>query len=456
MRPDRIRAMSARDDKGAPRNSMSTLAFDRRAAGRLPSLLATGLLLAGLIVGTTLRAIPARAVDCTVNPIPCENQQQGTDSTVWDTPNGDAGSSSLQGFATDISANAGQTISFKINSGSITSYAIDIYRIGWYQGKGARKVASISPSASLPQTQPACLTDSGTGLVDCGNWAVSASWNVPSGAVSGVYFARLAASSTVVSQIVFVVRNDSSHSDILFRTDDTTWVAYNDYGGNNLYYGSAPSSNGRAYKVSYNRPFNLRSQGTGYGTSNFVFYAEYPMVRWLESNGYDVSYSTAVDLVRSPTLPQNHKVLLTSGHDEYWSAEMRSATQAARDAGVNIASFTGNDDFWKTRWESSLDTTHTADRTLVCYKETLDNKVLDPQDPPTWTGTWRDPRFSPPADGGKPENQLSGQLFTVNRGTTTPVLTSRFAPLRLWRNTAVASLTGSQTVALGSEIVGYE
>src|SRR5215467_9609811 len=368
MRPDRIRAMSARDDKGAPRNSMSTLAFDRRAAGRLPSLLATGLLLAGLMVGTTLRAIPARAVDCTVNPIPCENQQQGTSPSVWDTPNGDAGSPSLQGFATDISVNAGGTISFKINSGSITSYAIDIYRLGWYQGNGARKVASISPSVSLPQSQPACLTDSSTGLVDCGNWAVSASWAVPSGAVSGIYFARLAASSTVVSQIVFVVRNDASHSDILFRTDDTTWVAYNDYGGNNVYYGSSGSSNGRAYKVSYNRPFNLRSETAGYGTSNFAFYGEYPMVRWLESNGYDVSYSTAVDLVRLPTLPQNHKVLLTSGHDEYWSAEMRSATQAARDAGVSLASFTGNEDFWKVRWEPSLDSSQTANRTMVTYK----------------------------------------------------------------------------------------
>jgi len=435
---------------------MSKLVTTRQVGRRLPSILAVGLLLAALVPATILRPLQARAVDCTVNPIPCENQLPGTDPSVWDTPNGDAGSASLQGFATDISVDAGQTISFKINSGSIHSYSIDIYRMGYYQGNGARKVASISPSASLPQTQPACLTDSSTGLVDCGNWAVSASWAVPSGAVSGIYFARLAASASVVSQIVFVVRNDASHSDILFRTDDTTWVAYNDYGGNNVYYGSTGSSNGRAYKVSYNRPFNLRSETAGYGTSNFVFYAEYPMVRWLESNGYDVSYSTAVDLVRLPTLPQNHKVLLTAGHDEYWSSEMRSATQAARDAGVSLANFTGNEDFWKTRWESSLDSSHAADRTLVVYKETLDNRVLDPQDPPTWTGTWRDPRFSPPADGGRPENALGGTIFTVNRGTLTPVMTAQYANLRFWRNTAVAGLTGNQTVPLGDQTIGYE
>jgi hypothetical protein len=435
---------------------MSTLAQTRRIGRRLPAILAIGLLLAALTPGTAFRPLAARAVDCTVNPIPCENQLPGTDPSIWDTPNGDAGDASLQGFATDISVNVGQTVSFKINSSGLRSYSIDIYRLGYYQGNGARKITTISPSVSLPQTQPACLTDKSTGLVDCGNWAVSASWSVPSTAVSGVYFARLAASSTIVSQIVFVVRNDASHSNILFRTSDTTWVAYNDYGGNNVYYGNAPTSDGRAYKVSYNRPFNDRSELAGYGTSNFVFYAEYPMIRWLEANGYDVSYSTAVDLVRFPNLPQNHKVLLTAGHDEYWSNEMRAATQAARDAGVSLASFTGNEDFWKTRWEPSLDPSQTADRTLVVYKETLDNKVLDPQDPPTWTGTWRDPRFSPPADGGRPENQLGGTLFMVNRGSISDVMTSQFAKLRFWRNTAVAGLTGSQTVALGDQTVGYE
>src|SRR4029077_19639207 len=100
------------------------------------------------------------------------------------------------------------------------------------------------------------------------------------------------------SHIPFTVRNDSSTSDILFRTADTTWEAYNDYGGNNLYYGTAPSSNGRAYKVSYNRPFNDRSETAGYGTSNYLFYGEYPMVRWLEeklanvADGHDLSHDT--------------------------------------------------------------------------------------------------------------------------------------------------------------------
>jgi hypothetical protein len=388
-----------------------------------------------------------------INAIVCENSKPGTPPHTWDVIGG--GDPSIQGFATDISVNVGDTVRFKVDTPA-TSYRLDIYRMGYYGGNGARKVTSINPSATLPQTQPACLTDPSTGLVDCGNWAVSASWAVPSSAVSGIYFAKLTNTTTITSQIFFVVRNDSSHSDILFRTNDTTWVAYNDYGGNNVYYGNTSSSTGRAYKVSYNRPMNLRSEGGGYGTSNYVFYGEYPMVRWLESNGYNVSYESSIDLVRNANLVLNHKVLLSSGHDEYWSNEMRTAVQNARDAGVNLVNFTGNEDFWKIRWEPSLDASHTANRTLVTYKETLDNRVLDPQDPPTWTGTWRDPRFSPPADGGKPENALGGTIFTVNRGSMTPVMTSQFAKLRFWKNTAVAGLTGSQTLDLGDQMIGYE
>jgi Domain of unknown function (DUF4082)/Bacterial Ig-like domain (group 3)/Bacterial Ig domain len=401
---------------------------------------------------------PAAAVDpcsfANVNPIPCENAQPGTPQSVWSV--GGAGDPGIQGFATDISVNVGGTISFKISTSS-TTYGLTIYRLGYYQNNGARQVATVQPSAALPQQQPACLTDAPTGLVDCGNWAVSASWTVPATAVSGLYFARVADTTTgAASQIWFVVRSDSSTSDVLFRTNDTTWEAYNDYGGNSVYYGSAPSSNGRAYKVSYNRPFHNRSEGVGFGTANGPLYAEYPMIKWLESNGYNVSYTSSIDTERSPALLKQHKVFLTSGHDEYWSAGERSAVLAARDAGVDMAFFTGNEDFWKIRWESSIDGSGTPYRTLVTYKESLDQRVLDPQDPPTWTGSWRDPRWSPPADGGQPENAVGGTIFTVDRGSAAPVISSDFANLRFWRNTAIASLTAGQTVTLGSNTIGYE
>jgi len=207
-------------------------------------MVALSLSLEGFGAATAVSA----AATC-ANAIVCENQIPGTDPSVWDISG--AGDPSIQGFATDISVNVGTTVNFKILT-TASSYSIDIYRMGYYQGSGARKVDSVAPSAKLPQAQPACLTDAATGLVDCGNWAVSASWAVPSSAVSGIYFARLTTSTGAASQIVFVVRNEASRSDIVFRTDDSTWQAYNAYGGNSLYHGTAPSSDGRAFKVSYN------------------------------------------------------------------------------------------------------------------------------------------------------------------------------------------------------------
>ena len=74
--------------------------------------------------------------------------------------------------------------------------------------------------------------------------------------------------------------------------------------------------------------------------------------------------------------------------------------------------------YWKTRFEPSADGTNTPYRTLVGYKDTLGGVKLDPL-PEVTTGTWRDMRFAPPvADGGRPENALIGQLWTVNSGTS--------------------------------------
>src|SRR5581483_8153964 len=391
------------------------------------------------------------------NPIVCENSKPGNPPSEWDISG--AGDPSIQGYATDISINKGDTIRFKIST-TATAYTLNIYRMGYYQGNGARKVASVPVSLPQPQTQPACLTDTPTGLVDCGNWAVSASWTVPADAVSGIYFAKVVRADTGgASHIVFIVRDDASTSDILFQASDTTWQAYNSYGGNSLYVGNAPSVGyqaGRAYKVSYNRPFNDRATAGGLGTSNWVFYAEYPMIRWLEANGYNVSYFTDTDSDRRGSLIKNHKLFLSVGHDEYWSAAQRANVEAARDAGVHLAFFSGNEVFWKIRWENSIDGSGTPYRTLVSYKETHAGAQIDPADPPTWTGTWRDPRFSPPADGGRPENALTGTIFTVNSGSAAIQVPAEDGKMRFWRNTDIASLSPGQTATLGTQTLGYE
>ena len=384
------------------------------------------------------------------NPIVCENSNPGNPPSEWDVSG--AGDASIQGFTTDISVNLGETVRFKIDTPS-TDYRLDIYRMGYYGGNGARKVETVQPSAALPQNQPSCLSDSTTGLIDCGNWAESASWSVPSDATSGIYFAKAVredgANVGKASHIVFVVRDDAGNADLLFQTSDTTWQAYNSYGGNNFYTG-LPA--GRAYKLSYNRPFNTRSVDNG---QDWVFNAEYPMVRWLEANGYNVSYFTGVDSDRRGNLIGNHKAFLSIGHDEYWSGTQRTNVETARDQGVHLAFFSGNEVFWKTRWENSIDGLDTAYRTLVCYKETHANAKIDPS--PEWTGTWRDPRFSPPADGGRPENALMGTIFTVNDGATTSIqVPAADGKMRFWRNTSAANLTTGATETLPDGTLGYE
>jgi phosphodiesterase/alkaline phosphatase D-like protein len=373
----------------------------------------------------------------------------GNPPSQWDVSG--AGDPTIQGFPTDISVNKGGTIAFKINTNSAV-YTIDIYRMGYYKGNGASLITSIAPSAPLPQVQPACSNDTTTGLIDCGNWAVSASWTVPSAAVSGIYFAKLTRTDTGgASHIVFVVRDDASTSAIVFQTSDTTWQAYNQYGGNSLYVGNPA---GRAYKVSYNRPITTRTTGP----EDFIFNAEYPMVRWLEANGYDVTYTTGIDSDRQGALIRNHKLFLSVGHDEYWSGNQRTNLEAARSAGVHLAFFSGNETFWKTRWENSNDGTNTPYRTLVCYKETTANAVIDPLDPPTWTGTWRDPRFSPPADGGRPENGFTGTIFMVNCCNSGMAIQvpAEDGTMRFWRNTGLQNQTPGTTATLTSDTLGYE
>ena len=430
----------------------------------------------------------------TPNDIVEENRLPGDPPTEWDI-NG-WGDPTIQGFGHDISINRGETIFFKIKTDS-TDYRIDIYRMGYYGGMGARRIDTIEPSVKLPQHQPEGLRDEATHLYDCGNWAVSASWQAPLDATSGIYFARLvrqdsdpaswradnsqespaerplasphaygalghgrlanALREPRASHIYFVVRHDNSNSDIIFQTSDTTWQAYNQYGGY-CTYGRVNPGNPRgigipprAYKVSYNRPLKTRD----YRAVNMVFNAEYPCVRWLEANGYDVAYFSGVDSARRGEEIRKHRLFLSVGHDEYWSLEQRRHVEAARDAGVHLAFFSGNEVFWKTRWEPSIDGEQVPHRTLVTYKETHDNAKIDPV-ADVWTGTWRDSRpFNP--EGPQPENALTGTIFTVNAWRNDPLIVpAKYAALRFWRNTEVAKLKPGERAVLLKGLLGHE
>ncbi len=403
------------------------------------------------LVGSTALLAPeiAGAVDyCSggYNEIVCENSKPGTPMENWYSPNayGEIG-----GFTDKSSYSPGQVVNFRVQSP--VPYKVSIYRLGYYNGDGARKMPD-SPAATFPAiTQPTCAADGSTGLVDCGNWSVTASWVVPTEAVSGLYVAMLDQTDTNgVMPYPFVVKPLTNDSDIVIQTSDQTWQAYNDWGGQDLYGGGGPAPDGRAYKVSYNRPLDV-------GGDNGIFASEYALIHWIERNGYDVSYLSSIDVTTTPSILLDHKVFMSSGHDEYWNQAQWDNVTAAREAGVDLAFFSGNEVFWRTRFEPAFAGGTTPNRTLVCYKMTkmkLNNGIADPSG--QWTGTWMDPDGTG-TGGNQPQNKLTGTLFRVN-GYRTDALTVpyAFSDYRLWRNTSVDNLTEGQTATFQLGTLGYE
>jgi hypothetical protein len=382
------------------------------------------------------------------NAIVLENMKQGTPESVWLIDQSDP---SIEGFAAQFTVDHGQQVDFKINTDA-KNYRIDIYRLGYYDGDGARLVDTINQNLTTAQIQPDPLFDPATKLVDAGNWSVSASWNIPGDAVSGVYIAELTRlDDGGQNMIPFIVRDDEDSSDITFQTSDTTWEAYNWWGGYNLYGGVDDAGRiGRADAVSYNRPIITRDGGFSAGPQDFIFGEEYPAIRWLEQNGYDVNYISGIDTAQNGAQLLNSKVFLSVGHDEYWSADQRANVEAARDAGVNLAFLSGNEVYWETRWEASIDGSGTPYKTLVSYKETWSNADTDPGNT---TGTWRDTEFG----AGAPENSLTGTIFTVDSyrldTITIPYDLSNF---RFWSDTSVANLQPGQVYSLTPNLLGYE
>ncbi|MET3925244.1 DUF4082 domain-containing protein [Devosia sp. 2618] len=383
------------------------------------------------------------------NAIVLENQKQGTPESVWMIGKADA---SIEGYAAEFTLNHGQRVDFKINTDS-KNYRVDIYRLGYYGGDGARLVHTINRTLTTAQGQPVPLFDPTTKLVDAGNWSVSTSWDIPADAVSGVYFAKLTRldGSGGENMIPFIVRDDQAPSDITFQTSDTTWQAYNWWGGYNFYGGiDAGGREGRASAVSYNRPIISRDGGFSAGPQDFIFGAEYSAIRFIEQNGYDVNYISGIDSASNAAQLLNSKIFLSVGHDEYWSGEQRANVEAARDAGVNLSFWSGNEVYWETRWESSIDGTGTPYKTLVSYKERWDNANSDVNGT---TSTWRDPLLG----SGKPENSLTGTIFTVDSYRLDAIdVPYDMSNLRFWSNTAVAGIEPGEVYTLTKNLLGYE
>jgi hypothetical protein len=336
-----------------------------------------------------------------------ENEQAG--STGWQVSNySNAGE--IQGYAGATSVNAGDSVQLYVSTKfQGTTYRIDFFRMGWYGGAGGRLMTSVSGLRGMSQGYhlsgslvgcARCIRDSSIGLLDA-NWLASYKLEVPSDWLSGVYLALLTDANGKQTYIPFVVRQDDRSSDLILKTSVNTYEAYNAWGGKSLYgydSGGAASLGGPvpAVKVSFNRPYD-----TDFGSGQFFRY-EYPLVRWIEREGYDVTYVTDTDVAENASLLLQHRGFISAGHDEYWTAGERKNVEDALAHGVDLAFLSGDAVYWQARLENS--SSGSSDRTLVVYRSTAD--PMNKTNPNLTTVRWQDPPLN------NPENLLTGTIYS--------------------------------------------
>jgi hypothetical protein len=294
------------------------------------------------------------------NPIQVENARPGASPATWLPPAYPP--TVVEGYASEVSVQPGDVLHLHVSTEEERRYRVEVYRLGWYDGLGARLVTCLpncgddEPGHRYGPEQP----------LERASWPVTDRLQIPGDWVSGYYYALLRITrgrdAGARGYVPFIVVEPARRSQILVQVPVNTWQAYNPWGGKSLYpFNStdlAPS-----VRVSFDRPLAYTAQGP--------FDWEYNLVRFLEHEGYDVTYQTDLDTDRHPESLLQHRLVLVIGHDEYWTKRMRDAFDAARDAGTNLAFMGSNAAYWQVRYED-------GGRTLVAYKRAAPDPEPDP------------------------------------------------------------------------------
>jgi len=396
-------------------------------------------------------ATPARTV--AANAIQLENQKTGTMAWQIGLPpyqNSNDTDMWIRGYASAVSINKGAKITFNITVNPYrwkampVSYYIDVYRVGWYSGAGGRLMKHLGPFNGVQQlggtssggvTSPGCPYDADTGMIACqwtgdglgnGSYTLDTSQPTVNGTAdwtSGIYLALLTTNQMQYgpeidpdhqTYIIFTIREDARQSDILFQQAVATYQAYNNFPDDratgkslcdNQSYGALTSlGTQRAVKVSFDRPYTY-SDHTGAG--DFLKW-ELHFIRLIERNAYAEIYTTDVDTHANGTLLRKHKTVVTAGHSEYWSSEMRNALESARDYGTSFGFFGASTMYSQIRFEPSP-VTGAPNRVVVAYKDASLDPVNNPDymlfNPALTTVPWRNgPVY-------RPEQQTIGIMY---------------------------------------------
>jgi hypothetical protein len=312
-------------------------------------VLAAGLLV--VLAATASAGVSPRAA----GPVALENHRPGTRGWLGPLATGRA----IEVYSSASDAVPGDSVDVHVSATPSAHYRVLVYRLGWYAGVGARRVACLPAckTGELAVSEPVSPPDS-SGYVSP-DWPSTDRFTVGADWVSGYYQVRAllldGPEAGRSATTYLVVRQPRSSSAMLVQVPVNTWQAYNGWGGKSLYPFS--SADGRqAIQVSFDRPFDWSLPGAQ-GPLGW----ELPLVRFLERTGYDVSYQSDVYTSLHPRSLSRHKLVVVAGHDEYWTHEMRNAFDAARDGGVNLAFMGANDAYWQIRYRD-------RGRSIVAYK----------------------------------------------------------------------------------------
>ncbi len=304
------------------------------------------------------------------------------------------GQQAIEGWADQTGVVTGGTVTLHVSTTAAT-YTVHAIRMGWYGGLEGREVWTSGPQPGV-ERQPFVIDPTRHTVVT--NWPVSMTQST-AGWPPGSYLLRLD-SSTGQRYVPLQVRRPTSQGSTVIVSADTTWQAYNRYGGYSLYNGSNGAFSTRARAVSFDRPYGL---DPGQGQSEYLE-NEQPLVALAERQGLDVNYVSDVDLDADPQLLRGARSVVLTGHDEYWSSNMRNALLAFRDGGGNLGLLGANLGYRHIRFESAAGR---LDRTEVCYKVPSEDP-LNGTDNAAVTGQWRYP------PDPRPESVITGVFYQSN------------------------------------------
>lgn len=295
----------------------------------------------------------------------------------------------VEGYTSTTSVAQRHKLQFHI-SATTPFVSLTIFRMGYYGGAGAQRVQSFPVVRVHKEAIP--KQNQETGLIQP-SWPVSLSFTVPSKWKSGMYMAKAVNTDGFESYIPFIVAEDHPTAPLLFIHSDLTDQAYNQWGGASLYRGTAPALHtSHAVQVALNRP-NSAQNGAGE-----VLLWEYPMIRFLERNGYKVTYATSSDINSHPDLLQKFKGIIVTGHDEYWTKAMFDGYEQAVARGVNMMFFSANTAYRQIRISNGI---------ITGYKDAYKDDPAYDEDEENATTQWRD------APLNRPESVLTGAMFTT-------------------------------------------